>query len=404
MRLGGKETDEPRYDQATLKKVAGLASRLQNQHRETISAAEIEAVGIEVGLDRTFIREALTQVTSRQPRSEIERATRIEFYSYVAALGGPLLWATLAFIGASLGSGAWQTFATQIAPAPLAGLLGFLAGRRNIAALSGAIMAAALAPVAGLHPDGGTAAGVVAGYAAVGMPVLGLISRFGATMREHYFPLLSDRKSVSRAALVEFVFSLQNQLEGRKQRRAFLSVDVVGSAEMKIGAAELAVEHSFAQFRAWVEEVVHAAGGEIHSAAGDGMMAIFREDTAAVRAARSLQEGMARFNTERNRLSRPFRVRCGLSAGDLALEEGAPLGHLNSAIVDRAAVLQKHAPPGGIVVGGEMAGAALLELGDLRPLPNPSGDEAAFAWNGGPRVSIAPAAVATEDVQTVGRA
>jgi class 3 adenylate cyclase len=169
-------------------------------------------------------------------------------------------------------------------------------------------------------------------------------------------------------------------LESQKQHRAFLSVDVVGSSEMKRSAPELAVEHSFGQFRRWVEEMARAHGGEVQSAAGDGMMGLFPTDAGAVRAARQLQEGLPRFNAEQNHLSMPFRVRCGVSAGEVAIEEGVPLGHLQSPVIDRAAALQKRAEPGDILVSAEVTAAALAELGRLEALPEPVVGAPAFSW------------------------
>jgi class 3 adenylate cyclase len=131
----------------------------------------------------------------------------------------------------------------------------------------------------------------------------------GAKIRDHYFPLPSTKPPVSRPALLNLLLTLQSQLEGQKEHRAFLSVDVVGSSEMKRSASEPAVEHSFGQFRFWVEEVVRSCGGEMQSAAGDGMMAILPTDEQAVRAARRLQEGISQFSAEQNRLPLPFRIR-----------------------------------------------------------------------------------------------
>lgn len=149
---------------------------------------------------------------------------------------------------------------------------------------------------------------------------------------------------------------------------------------MKLGESELAVEHSFGQFHRWIEEVVTSLGGQVHSAAGDGIMCAFLDDAAAVRTARRIQEGIADFNAERNRLSTSFQVRCGLSAGEVALEPGGSLGRINSVVLDRAALLQKRATPGDIVVSGELAQAALLELGPVAPLPDARPGEAVFSW------------------------
>jgi class 3 adenylate cyclase len=185
---------------------------------------------------------------------------------------------------------------------------------------------------------------------------------------------------LSREELLNMLFELHRRLEAQKERRAFLSIDVVDGSQMKRSGSSIAVERSFGQFRQWVEQAVHAHGGEVQYAAGDGVMCLFPSDATALRAARQLQEKLPRFNAEHNRLPLSFQIRCGVSAGEVAIEEGVPLGHLQSAIIDRAAALQKRAEPGGILLSGEVAAAALIELGPLEPLGAPVAGEPAFEW------------------------
>jgi class 3 adenylate cyclase len=189
-----------------------------------------------------------------------------------------------------------------------------------------------------------------------------------------------EREPLSRAALLDGLFTLQRALEGQKQHRAFLSVDVTDSFAMKQNVPELAVEYSFGKYRSWVDEVMRACGGEMQSAAGDGLMGVFPTEAGAVRAARRLQEGLARFNADQNRLLLPFRIRCGVSAGAVAMEPGVPLGHLHSPVIDLAAALQKRSQPGDILVSSEVTAAALLELGAVTPLPEPVAGVPAFSW------------------------
>src|SRR5439155_18533924 len=60
--------EEPRYDAETLKKVTALAQELQNRHQQTFTAHEMEEIGSEVGLERSFIRRALGQFTATSNR------------------------------------------------------------------------------------------------------------------------------------------------------------------------------------------------------------------------------------------------------------------------------------------------------------------------------------------------
>ena len=201
---------------------------------------------------------------------------------------------------------------------------------------------------------------------------------------------------MNRAALLDQMFALQRQLAAQKRRAAFLSVDVVGSSQIKQAARttgdELAVEHAFGQYHRWVEGIVAAHGGRVQAAAGDGVMCLFEAGTGenatpearAVRAARDLQTRLAAFNEgQGSHLSAPLRLRCGVSAGEVAIEAGVPVGHLQSTVIDRAAALQKRAAPGDIVVDEASAVAALTELGALGPLNregNVANDVPAFSW------------------------
>ncbi len=331
---GEQPGGEARYDAGTLQKVTALAQQLQKRHQETLSAQEIEAAGREVGLEPAFVRQALAEVTRQR--------TAVQAPKIALPPARPKSLATAWW------AGAW---AIPFSMMVLAGSF-----------LGGAIGAALFFLGWGL-------------YVGVGIFLSG---------QAESEPLASGQ--LSRSELLDTLFTLQRELEGQKQHRAFLSVDVVGSSEMKRTAPELAVEHSFRRFQGWVEEVVQRNGGEIQAAAGDGLMSVFPEDVRALRAGRDLQEGLGRFNAQENRLPQPFQLRCGISAGPVAIEEGTPLGRLHSPVIDRAAALQKSAPPGDILVGSEMAAAALMELGSAARLPEPVAGEPAFSWRGaGPR-------------------
>jgi class 3 adenylate cyclase len=193
-----------------------------------------------------------------------------------------------------------------------------------------------------------------------------------------------ETSGVSRDELLEQMIQIQKRLEGERVRRTFLSVDVVSSSEMKRSADELMVEYSFNQYRRFVEEIVAAEGGQVQTAAGDGTMAMFPSDAAAVRAALRLQNELAGFNAKHNRLPRPFHVRCGINAGEVALIPGAPIGHLQSAVIDRAAALQKSAAPDDIVISGDLSAEGLAALGRYgRHADSPEGGVRGFSWRAG---------------------
>ena len=336
-------TEEPRYDAETLRKVTALAQRLQAQDRETLTAQEMEQIGAEVGLNPNFMRKALAQVTATARQIEVPpvKVTKPTLHALMAAW-----WAA-----------GWT--------------LPFLLMMADFR----------------VHPGEKFPGFFFLGwgiYLGVGV-FFSKIYNTPEVEAEAALAPPQPQQNVSRAALLDALFTIQGALDGQKQHYSFLSVDVAGSSGMKHGEQELAVEYSFLQLQNWLEETVRAYGGELHSAAGDGMMCIFNNDAAALRAARALQAGLPQFNVERNRLSQPFRLRCGVSAGDVALDRNTPFSRQHSPVIDRAANLQKSAQPGDIVVSSELAAAGLVELGGLAPLPNPVQNEPAFSWRAAQR-------------------
>ena len=94
-----------------------------------------------------------------------------------------------------------------------------------------------------------------------------------------------------------------------------------------------------------------------------------------------LQQEISQFNRSINsRMPLPLCIRCGMSAGEVALDETMPIGHLQSPVIDRAAALQERAQPGEIVVSSELAAHALVELGQISPYPELILDEQAFIY------------------------
>jgi len=388
---------EPRYDGEALRKVTALAQRLERERHDTLSAREIEEIGAEVGLDPAFIRTAIAQVhtAARVPQRQEPRASRHALPAEESRTG-PLVpvplqvsvyWAVLAAIlGDQNGAGFSAPFFYALAPLPVAFINGFASADKKLSKLAGAFLVAALAlGMFATSPPHDNLLRMLASYLLIGAPLAAGAGWLGAAFRGKLFPRRQEPAPLSRGAVLELVFALERQLESQKQHRAFLSIGISGASEMKRGDSELAVEYSFGRFREWAETECARSGGMLLGAGADGMTYHFTQDAHALRAARRLQDGIAYFNGEHNRLAVPFRLRCGVSAGLVAVEPGAPLDRVPSPVIDRAVILQKSADPGDILVGGELASAGLQELGSLTGLPEAPGGEPAFSWRGAVR-------------------
>jgi class 3 adenylate cyclase len=144
---------------------------------------------------------------------------------------------------------------------------------------------------------------------------------------------------------------------------------------MKKENSELKVEYSFGQYQQWVKEIVESEGGKFQSAAGDGVMCVFDSDLSAIRAGQRLLQDLSRFNSMQNQCKTPFQIRCGVHAGDVALEEGGTIGSLQSPVLDYTAALQKHATPNSLAASGSLTEPALARIGQ-----GTTNNEAVFLW------------------------
>jgi class 3 adenylate cyclase len=164
------------------------------------------------------------------------------------------------------------------------------------------------------------------------------------------------------ATIVAEMLEIQWRLEEDATIVTVLVVDAAKSTHMKVGADPLDVEYSFREYQMWIAECCAGFGGRMHSVAGDGAVVAFSDGNAALSAARRLQTDIARFNASLNRLPKPFRLRLGLHAGQVA-------GDLNDVqfteVIDIAAHVENIAPVGGIAA----TGAVVLQVGDEGFLP-----------------------------------
>lgn len=389
------DSEEPRYDAATLKKVATLAERLQQESRETLTAGEIERIGSEVGLQPAFVRAALAQVAAPETTGAAP-----ETAPYVAIGIGTALYSLLAYSisAAQQSSEGAMLMLWLVFPLILPAFVGAITKRARLGLAFGValIFMLLLTGCLLMLRFGGPGDGsfwLMVCYALIGGALAGGSGWLGGWCRQR-----PERRRVMQAGkpdrqeLLGTLFELQRQLEGPRVHRTFLSVDVAGAAEMKRGESELTVEYSFGEFQRWVREVVSAHGGEILPSVTEGVLCVFPDGASAARAAQQVQETLPRFNASGNRLSRPFRARCGISGGELSAGSLQPAGRPQSWLVDHALSLQRAAEPGDILISESAAGAALGVLGSLARAAQQVEGEPAFTWRGqaGPNGVLSP--------------
>ncbi len=127
-----------------------------------------------------------------------------------------------------------------------------------------------------------------------------------------------------------------------------LSLDVVQSREMKVGAGPLDSQLTFDAFHRLMDHTLQSGGCRTHVWSGDGVMAVFRQPDDAVAVAQSILAALPDFNEFYNRLNQPFRVRIGIHCGTIL--PGDDPGRISSPTFDTAGHLQKSAQPDQILI------------------------------------------------------
>ncbi len=180
-----------------------------------------------------------------------------------------------------------------------------------------------------------------------------------------------------RQDLLRQLVDLQDRLRSGEQSISFLSLDVVGSTQLKQNADSLSVEYTFTEYHNWVSWIVTKYGGKVHSTAGDGVTCAFEHPQQAYSAARYMQSGIVELNAFKNKIGSPIVLRAGIHYGVVNAPAGEDITKLNFAsVIDIAAHMQKVAPPGGIAIseaaaqyvpGGAMAiGREQVEISDTK--------------------------------------
>lgn len=246
--------------------------------------------------------------------------------------------------------------------------IAFVSGRSARGAAAGTVFALAayaveFAPLRGLGANRALASAQLALLAVeiLVAALLGILAGMGATVQRR---AARERQIEGNdgATLVAEMLEIQWRLEEDATSVTVLVVDAAKSTAMKVGADPLDVEYSFREYQTWIAECCAGFGGRVHSVAGDGAVVAFASGAAAMDAARRMQTDVVRFNAALNRLPKPFRLRLGLHAGQVA-------GDLNDVqfteVIDIAAHVEEIAPVGGIAV----TGAVVADLGEKGFLP-----------------------------------
>lgn len=184
----------------------------------------------------------------------------------------------------------------------------------------------------------------------------------------------------------------------RRKRCAFLSVDVVGSTEMKNAEEETAIAATFQAYDEMLRQIFEKHGAWKTAWTPDGVMVCFLQLDLAAAAAQRILECLPEFNRTHNKLQTPFRVRCGLNEGEVAIFEDSKLEKVADHTIDVAGHMQKNAQVNTLWLG-EPVYEALGHQEGFIPLDRTMDGLRVYEWSLAARRAMAtPAAVVTNRI------
>jgi class 3 adenylate cyclase len=184
----------------------------------------------------------------------------------------------------------------------------------------------------------------------------------------------------ARAALLKRYREIENALKSaRRKRCTFLSLDVVGSTQMKVGEKETDVAVTFQAYMEMLKTIFEQYGAWKVAWTPDGAMVCFLQLDLAVAAAQRVLQGLKHFNDNENRLKIPFRVRCGLNEGEVPIFEDSRLESVADRVVDVAGHMQKQGPPNALWLSAEALNS-LADKSGFRPTGQSVDGFEAWEW------------------------
>jgi class 3 adenylate cyclase len=168
-------------------------------------------------------------------------------------------------------------------------------------------------------------------------------SKLKAETEQHREVLLKRQREIEEAL----------KTAGRKHC-TFLSMDVVGSTQMKIGESETAIAATFQAYEELVRSTFESCSVWKQTWTPDGVMACFLDRDLAVSAAQRILSELQVFNRSKSQLRTPFKVRCGLNDGDVSIFEDSQLEKIADHSIDVAGHMQKHASEDSLWVSDEV--------------------------------------------------
>ena len=146
----------------------------------------------------------------------------------------------------------------------------------------------------------------------------------------------------AREQLLKRYREIEGKLKSAKRKRcSFLSVDIVGSTQMKVGERNTEIESTFQAYEEMLKRIFRQYGAWKDAWTPDGVMVCFLQADLAVAAGVRILQKLQKFNEHDNKLRTPFKLRCGVNEGEVQIFEDSKLEKVVDHVIDVAGHMQK---------------------------------------------------------------
>jgi class 3 adenylate cyclase len=159
----------------------------------------------------------------------------------------------------------------------------------------------------------------------------------------------------AREQLLKRYREIEGKLKAAKRKRcSFLSIDIVGSTQMKVGERETEISATFQAYEEMLKKIFKQYGAWKEAWTPDGVMICFLQADLAVAAGIRVLQRLKKFNEHDNKLRTPFRIRCGVNEGEVQIFEDSKLEKVADRVIDVAGHMQKEGRPNCLWLGEEV--------------------------------------------------
>lgn len=194
---------------------------------------------------------------------------------------------------------------------------------------------------------------------------------------------LQSGKTIDRQELLAIFAETKRKLDALARDLTFLSVDVVGSTQMKDSEEQAAIQHDFHEYRRLVERIFKNRNVVKAAWTPDGVMACFSNIDEAVQAGKDIINELVGFNRSVKLIRRDFIVRCGVNSGRVCFDDTMPLEAMSDRAIDIAGHMQKYADPNTIAIARTIV-EPLRDVGGFTPARKVVDGYEVYSWSPAP--------------------